>query len=218
MSNEKPSNLQQVVAELQQTLDTVLPLLVDHPMLQIRTETTIKRLMAGYTSMDATGNPSDAKAETLKPMKSFMGVAIGSKAEKTVAPVEKSEVEQLKEQAQKVYGTLLTRENSEIIEAVPEIVLRTVAKLAGLAWVTSTKPAKIEAKFVEQIKEAIIKKSDLEKAKEVERRSEILVNNFKFTHDKEAKTWTLEDKTLTVEQVLDTEFFDGLVTELTTKA
>lgn len=218
MSDQKPSDLQQVVAEFQQTLDSVLPLLKNHPMLQIRTETTIKRLMAGFTSMDATGNANDAEEEVLRPMKSFMGVAIGSKAEKTVAPVEKSEVDLLKEQAKKVYGTLLTRENSEILEAVPEIVLRSVAKLAGLGWVSSTKPAKLEAKFVDQIKEAIGKKSDLEKAKELERRGEILESTFKFTHDKDAKTWTLEDRTITAEQVLDTEFFDALVEELTPKA
>lgn len=204
------SNLKQAVEELEQTKTIVLPLLKDIPSLQVRVETTINRLIAGFKNLDTMGNSSSENSDKLPQMKTFMGNTIGENKIATVKPVSKSDVEDLLEKAKKIYGTIIDRENKEILEAVPDVELRAVAKLAGLNWVTSAKPAKLDMAFVDKIKAGITQKEDLAKEQELESKS-IILKDLKFVHDTTAQTWTLGDRVVTKEQILNDEFFDELI-------
>lgn len=71
------------------------------------------------------------------------------------------EAEELQKEVNAVYEGFTERENDDILDSIPELVIRGVAKKAGLQ-VTQTEPEKINSAFVNQIKEAIIEKAKTE--------------------------------------------------------
>lgn len=215
MSDQKTSNLELAAAQLEETKAIVLPLLQDNPAFQLRTQTALDRLIAGFRVANGSLNSDSSQASNnLKPLTSFFGNKIGQAPVKTVVEADKEEVNLIKSKAEKVYPTFSTRENAEIMEATEEIVIRAVAKMSGLGWVTSARPAKIDSKFIDQIKEAMVKKEQNENAKELERRADLLVTDYLFTRVKDEKTLVLGDKVVTEEQVMNDEYFNELIDEL----
>ena len=71
--------------------------------------------------------------------------------------------DELREKVTELYSQFETIETPAILDTYDEMEIRGVGKLAGLP-VTETTPKKVDAKFVEQIKEAIKKKKELEAA------------------------------------------------------
>jgi hypothetical protein len=72
--------------------------------------------------------------------------------------------EALRQQALDAYDTFVDRDEKLILESLDEIVIRAVAKRAGMA-VTSTEPERVGLEFINEIKATIIAKRELETAK-----------------------------------------------------
>jgi antitoxin component of RelBE/YafQ-DinJ toxin-antitoxin module len=76
---------------------------------------------------------------------------------------EQKVLDKLRKDVSKLYSVFETLENKSILDTYGDIEIRGVAKKAGLP-VTETNPKKIDNKFLEQIKAAIKKQAELEKA------------------------------------------------------
>lgn len=68
------------------------------------------------------------------------------------------EAEELQKEVNAVYEGFVERENDDILDSVSDLVIRGVAKKAGMQ-VSQTEPEKLNAAFVDQIKEAIKEKA-----------------------------------------------------------
>jgi hypothetical protein len=75
------------------------------------------------------------------------------------------EAEELQKSLDELYPKFNEIDTAGILDTYSEIEIRLVAKRAGLP-VTETTPEKVDAKFVEQVKKAIIRKAELEKTAE----------------------------------------------------
>lgn len=73
------------------------------------------------------------------------------------------EASEFKEKTLGLYSTFTDIENEAILDQFEDMVIRGVGKLAGLP-VTENHPKKINVKFIDEIKDAIKKKSELENA------------------------------------------------------
>jgi hypothetical protein len=73
------------------------------------------------------------------------------------------EAQEFKEKATELYAKFPTIENEAILDQFDEMIIRGIGKLAGLP-VTENHPKKVDVKFLNEIKEAIKKKSELENA------------------------------------------------------
>ena len=75
---------------------------------------------------------------------------------------EEQEIEELTISRDQLYDNFNTIEPDKILDSYPEIVIRAVAKKAGLP-VTESNPKKIDIKYLEQIKAAITQVANIDK-------------------------------------------------------
>ena len=90
------------------------------------------------------------------------GGAAGTDASKLLN-VQQQEAEAIKQKLPALIKFFGESENDIIVDTVPENEVRFVAKFAGLP-VTETQPEKVTAAFITQVKEALAKKAEIEKA------------------------------------------------------
>lgn len=116
------------------------------------------------------GLPADNKTALPKPepITKMFGKEVGkvAKLQQSDTPVkidtpEEVAAKELKTKVDQLYPDFLNIENDAILDTYAEIEIRGVAKRAGLP-VTETHPSKIDAAFVNQVKDAIKKKKELE--------------------------------------------------------
>jgi hypothetical protein len=70
------------------------------------------------------------------------------------------ELQELRVQRDEVYNKFLTAQTDDLLDSLDELVIRAVAKRAGLP-VTETNPKRVDAKFIDRIKAAIKKQNEL---------------------------------------------------------
>jgi hypothetical protein len=212
MSEEK-QHLKAAIDELEQAKAAVAPLLASEPMLQLRVDTTLNRLISGLQQVSGGEVTPKGQIGGLKPLTSFFGRAIHGPKKTEVKQPTKDDVNDLREKAKAAYSTFLDREAVELKEALSESEIRAVAKLAGLGWVTSTKPGKVDVKFIQSIQEAIKEKAKLDQQKADEQtkddRVEIL-KNLDFVYDPQAQTFTLGSLVFADADLLDDQQFENL--------
>ncbi|TXI85980.1 MAG: hypothetical protein E6Q36_10115 [Chryseobacterium sp.] len=142
------------------------------PNLVIRTDHVLETLANGIAH--TIGENPYVESTTFKPtpITHMLGedVTIWKDVEiKSIVP-NKSDKDSLKKEANEAYETFIERDNKVILESVDDIVIRAVAKKAGLD-VTSTLPEIITIDFIDDIKQAIIAKESVAVAKASESES-----------------------------------------------
>lgn len=109
-----------------------------------------------------------------KPLKKLLDMDVDETVKTTDEAVNprKEEIERIKQEVTDAYEGFLDRDSAEIIDSVEELIIRGVAKRAGMS-VDANTPEKITVPFIDEIKEAII----------VQRENGDVVNNTDLSAD-----------------------------------
>lgn len=78
-----------------------------------------------------------------------------------IKTAEEIALDELRQEVDNLYGRFIATPTDDLLDRESDIALRGVAKKAGLP-VTDKSPKKVDAKFIETIKEAIKKKAEIE--------------------------------------------------------
>jgi hypothetical protein len=154
------------INSFRQELADILP---NHENLQIRASNVLQTLENGFKHVIGMPLTEDVNSGgfTPTPITNVLGDDVTHKAPiavKDIIPTD-ADKEALRQQALEAYDTFVDRDEKVILESLDEIVIRAVAKRAGMA-VTSTDPERVGLEFINEIKAAIIAKKEVELAKE----------------------------------------------------
>jgi hypothetical protein len=108
------------------------------------------------TPIDPTGTSYDEKKPVeATPLKSFLGRDL--KAERNAEP-NKVEIDEMRRDVDNLFEIFLDETNDDLLDnKFPEIIIRGVAKKAGLVHYTETHPRKITEVEIKEIKTAILR-------------------------------------------------------------
>jgi regulator of replication initiation timing len=154
------------IKQFRKELDSILS---NNENLQIRASNVLQTLENGFKHiiglpLDEEGFDSGFKPS---PITNVLGDDVTRTLPiivKDIAPTD-ADKEALRQQALDAYDTFIDRDEKVILESLDEIVIRAVAKRAGMA-VTSTEPERVGLEFINEIKSAILAKEEVETAKE----------------------------------------------------
>lgn len=141
------------IAVLREELKTDL---AEIPNLVIRADHTLETLSNGLLHIIGESPTNQSSTFTPTPITHVLGDDVTQQEKvdlKAITPTN-ADKEALKKQATEAYDTFLDRDSNVILESVDDLIIRAVAKKAGMD-VTSTNPEKITVEFIESIKEAI---------------------------------------------------------------
>ena len=141
--------------------------LAEVPNLVIRTDNVLDTMANSLLGFIGESIESTSTAFTPTPITNVLGqdVSRGEKVEEKAIEPSNADKASLKEQANTAYETFLERDSFTLLESLDDIVIRAVAKKAGMKDVTSTVPEKVTIEFIDEIKSAIVSKSEIEKTK-----------------------------------------------------
>lgn len=141
-------------------------LFIDNEALKNRTDNVLLTLENGlrhFAGIQLTAPESSFVPSSLKDALQKQTSEHSPITEAILSPKD-ADKEALRKEAEKAYQSFLERDNKDILESTEDLVIRAVAKKAGID-VTSTIPEKIDFTFIDHIKAAIIKKEAIEVAK-----------------------------------------------------
>lgn len=158
------SKHQQAIDLLLKTKDGVKSILSD-PIDQnhaLRIDSDLQKIINTLSLTTGHGGFVTEKASTPGPATTFMG----EKLEKqTVTPPEAikptpDQVNQLKDQIEVAFKSFPDTDSEQILSTVDEVVIRGVAKKAGVKGISKDNPKEITVVFIDEVKETIKKSSE----------------------------------------------------------
>lgn len=160
-------NIKEAVDILVEAQEYALEKLKNEPMFSLRVSNTMSTLVNGLNHIGGFTGQTNGNEPiiTIQPAKKFLGLDLEA-VEKQEAPakveVELDEKEKFKKNVTDLYAVFNDKNENEIKDTVAKPLILGVAKIAGLE-VESSK--QITLKFINEIKEAIVAKSELDAAK-----------------------------------------------------
>lgn len=159
--------IQTAITEIEALRNKLGKVLAEHDNLLIRCNSVLLTLENGlrHTIGGATNVGGGDFVPT--PITEMMGIKANKPKPIVKADLEpkNADVQALRDEADKAYRNFLERDNDSILANMEDIVIRAVAKKAGMD-VTSTVPEKIDEAFIISIKAAIETKAAIELAKQ----------------------------------------------------
>ena len=152
--------LQQTIEDLQETRDTISERHKDNPTLTLRIGSVFNQLINSLgVHVGAVVSPTVVSgAWKPEPLNKVLGKDISTTPKRDLKPIEVDDVAAFKEKMQTIYDNFLNRENADLKDALEEVEMRGVAKMAGVdTWETQ----KVDGNFINKIKKAIESKAKL---------------------------------------------------------
>lgn len=145
----------------------VMELLSEVPEMKARVHNMLTTTINGLKNATRSMGHILPDAGAGEPLTHFMGKPLGNTEPKR--PISDKEpamddVKFLKEKAKDLYNALETLTNPQILESEGHITIRAMAKVAGMSSVTNEDPETVDSKFIDQIREAKVKKVEKQKA------------------------------------------------------
>lgn len=163
-------NIQRAVSYLEAAAGYAVEELANEPMLSLRVANTVKTLVNGLKHVGGfVGAPSETFESAVPEAKTFMGLDL-NELDKQKAPakvvVDLDEKEKYKQDVENLYSSFLSREDNDLKDSAPRILVLGVAKLAGIELDADNLPKQVTLKLIREIKAAIEKKAEVEAEKE----------------------------------------------------
>ena len=158
---QQQEELAEAVQEIQQFRKQLGNTLANSPNFRQRAEFVLERLQNGFAHVVGTGFAiAETHSTEAGPLKTFMGQRLPEvPVPASVQEPTLSELDVVRAEVDKAYTAFPALEAGEIREHYADLVIRAVAKRAGMN-VTPTEPAKLTNAYLDSIKEAIAGKAE----------------------------------------------------------
>ena len=183
--NKDSDKIKETITDLESCKETILERHSNDKSLCLRFDSVFRQLINSLNYTTSQVQSVGSKFEP-KPLNKVMGTKINVKAksEKLVLkPLQVDAVKSFKEKINAIYESFTSRENPDLLEALEEVEIRGVAKIAG---VPDFEKAKVDSQFIDVIKKAIDDKADTTTKKE-DLKIELKVDESKKVEDAPTK-------------------------------